>query len=87
MSTHLHVRDLPNEIHRRLTERAQQRGMSLRRYTIEILTDHCRLPTLDEWLQELEDLPSVPSRISGAEAVRRAREEEDREILSARPGS
>jgi len=57
--------------------------MSLRQYVLEVLSDHAALPTLDEWLDDLARLPPTTLEISGAEAVRASREEDDEEILSA----
>lgn len=84
MPTTLHIRDVPDPIHATLAERAQARGMSLRQYTIAVLREHCALPTLDEWLSSVEELPPVATPVSGAEAVQRAREADDRELALAR---
>lgn len=80
----LHVRDVPDEVHSTLVERAAARGMSLRQYTIAVLREHCALPTLDDWLSRLEALPPLQVRLSGADAVRRAREADDQELALGR---
>ena len=87
MPTNLHVRDVPDGLHRSLVARAERRGMSLRQYVLEVLSDHAALPGLDEWLDGLARLPPAAAQTSGAEAVRAARETEDEEILSAVRGS
>ena len=51
--------------------------MSLRQYALEVLTEHCRQPTVDEWLDGLSRQPRSEPSMSGAEAVRQARQEED----------
>lgn len=86
---HLHIRDLPDEIHTTLKHRAAERGMSLRQYTIEVLSDHCALPTMNEWLDELEELPPLKAEggMSAVEALEQAREEDDEEILRRVRGS
>ena len=77
MAVHLQIRDLPDEVHQILRERAASRGLSLRQYTLEVLQQHCRQPTLDEWLDGLSRLPTVSLTTSAAEAVRQAREADD----------
>lgn len=57
--------------------------MSLRQYTIAVLKEHCVLPTLDEWLSGVEELPPVRISVSGAEAVEQAREADDGELALA----
>lgn len=81
MPVNLHVRDVPDPVHQTLVERAQRKGMSLRQYTIEVLTQHCRLPTLEEWLCELGSLEPVQTSTSGAEAVERSRDDDDLAVL------
>jgi hypothetical protein len=51
--------------------------LGLRQYALEVLQEHCRQPTLEDWLDGLDRLPSVPLTTSAAEAVRQARESED----------
>lgn len=77
MAVHLQIRDLPDELHRILRERADRRGLSLRQYALEILQEHCRQPTVDEWLDGLDRLTPVPLSTSAAEAVRQSREADD----------
>lgn len=83
MAVHLQIRDLPADLHRALRQRAVKRGLSLRQYTLEILQEHCRLPTLDDWLDDLHQLPRVPLSTSAAEAVRQAREADETALLDA----
>jgi antitoxin FitA len=83
MAVHLQIRDLPNELHQTLRQRATTRGLSLRQYALEVLQEHCRQPTLDEWLDGLSRLTPVALSISAAEAVRQAREAEDAEMTDA----
>jgi hypothetical protein len=83
MAVHLQIRDLPDEVHQILRERAATRGLSLRQYTLEILQQHCRQPTLDEWLDGLSRLTPVSLTTSGPEAVRQAREADDAALIDA----
>lgn len=83
MAVNLHIRELPAAVHRKLTQRATHRGMSLRQYTIQVLAEHCELPTMEEWLAEVEELTPVAPKISGAQAVARARDADDRKLARA----
>jgi hypothetical protein len=82
MSVNFHVRDVPDEVHETLMRRATSRGMSLRQYTIEVLAEHCALPSIDEWLDSLHRLEPAKTAISGAEAVRESRAEDDASVAA-----
>jgi plasmid stability protein len=79
----LHIRDLPETVHATLVRRAEARGMSLRAYVVEVLSAHSSMPTTDEWLAELGQLPSSTSGLSATEALDAEREERDAEIVRA----
>lgn len=64
MPTNLHLRDVPDDLHRILSSRAESRGLSLRQYVLEVLTEHTALPTLEEWLASLST--PAPSRAAAA---------------------
>jgi plasmid stability protein len=49
MTVNMHLRDVPDEVHEELQRRATAGGMSLRQYTLQVLAEHCAVPTLDEW--------------------------------------
>lgn len=83
MATTLHIRDVPTVVHDTLVARAQARGVSLRCYAIDVLEKHCALPTMDEWLTGLARLQPILGGASGADAVRRARAEDDSELARA----
>ena len=87
MPINVHVRDVPERVHSTLTARAERAGMSLRQYVIEVLAEHAALPTLDDWLDAVADLPPVELAAPAAEAVRSSREEDDAEVLRARRGA
>jgi hypothetical protein len=83
MAVHLQIRDLPDEIHHTLRQRAETRGLSLRQYTLEVLREHCQEPTLDEWLDGLSRLPPVPFSTPAAEAVHQSREADEALLVDA----
>jgi plasmid stability protein len=76
----LNVRGVPDSVHAVLTRRAAERGMSLRAYVIEILTQHAALPTTDEWLDEIESLSPAADAGSAASALDAERSERDAEL-------
>ena len=73
----MHLRDVPESVHEELQRRAVARGMSLRQYTLEVLDQHCALPSTDEWLDGLARR-RVSRLIDGAEAVRASRADDGR---------
>ena len=83
MAVHLQIRDLPDEIHQTLRRRATTRGLSLRQYALEVLQEHCRLPTLEEWLDGLNRLTPVSLSAPAAEAVREGRETDEAALVDA----
>ena len=52
--TNVLIRDLPEEIHRKLTERARSAGLSLQHYLTTELTRLAQTPTLDEVIDRIE---------------------------------
>lgn len=47
--TALQIRNLPDEVHRKLKARAAQRGQSLSEYAAQVLRAEAETPTMDEW--------------------------------------
>ena len=41
MAVHLQIRDVPDELHEALRQRAARRGLTLRQYTLAVLREHC----------------------------------------------
>jgi hypothetical protein len=83
MAVHLQIRDVPDELHETLRQRADRRGISLRQYALEVLREHCHQPTLDEWLDGLDRLTPVSLSAPAAEAVRQSRETEEAALVDA----
>lgn len=84
MAKTLHIRGVPDDVHATLARRAESQGTSLTAYVTEVLEEHCVLPTMDEWLEELDSLTPVGGATSGADAVRCAREEDDERLTGRR---
>jgi len=81
MAVHLQIRDLPDELHETLRRRAAARGVSLRQYALEVLREHCELPSLDEWLDGLHRLTPAALSRPAAEAVRDASEADEADLV------
>ncbi len=52
--TNVLIRDLPEEVHRKLTEQARSAGLSLQHYLTTELTRLAQTPTLDEVIDRIE---------------------------------
>jgi hypothetical protein len=68
------IRDLDPDAHRELKRRAERAGQSLQAYVAGLLAAHTARPSLPDWLTELDEIPPLEG-ISGADAVRAARDE------------
>lgn len=68
------IRDLPADTHAELKRRADEAGMSLQSYVARMLVRSTSTPALSDWLRGLDDLPRHAA-VSGADAVREARDE------------
>jgi len=79
----LNVRDVPDAVHAILIQRAAARGMSLRAYVVALLTEHAALPTADEWLDEIEALPTAGDEHPAVDALAAERAERDAELAHA----
>ncbi|MGI8727888.1 MAG: FitA-like ribbon-helix-helix domain-containing protein [Solirubrobacterales bacterium] len=75
MSKILQVRNLPNDVHRRLKSRAEAEGRSLSDLVRDELTELSRRPTMSEMLERLDRRGSVEVGESAAEAIRLERSE------------
>lgn len=72
------IRDLPDELHAELGRRAAANDMSLRAYLHEVLSEHVAVPSMDEWLQRVQDLgPVQADGPTGPELVSATRVEDD----------
>lgn len=74
MSAMIQVRNVPDDIHRRLKSRAALAGMSLSDYLLDELRQIAERPTLDELRARLDARSRVTPSPDPAEAVRAERE-------------
>jgi antitoxin FitA len=71
----IQVRDVPEDVHRRLKARAANGGVSLSEYVRTELERVAASPTPDELLDRLASRKPVRPRESSAEALRAVRDE------------
>ena len=64
---HVLVRDVPADVHRKLTQRAEASGTSLQRYLAAELARLAETPTLDEIIARIEQ--NSAGRVGFAQAV------------------
>ena len=74
MSKMIQVRNVPDEVHRRLKARAAMAGMSLSDYLLKELREVAALPTLAEFQQRLARRKPVNLPGSIADIIREERD-------------
>lgn len=74
MSTMIQIRNVPNELHRRLKARSALAGMSLSDYLLNEIRRAAERPTLDDLRARLERRPAVAPSMPPAQAVRAERD-------------
>ena len=70
----IQLRNVPDDLHRRLKVRAAMEGLSLSDYLLREVRRVAERPTLDELRQRLSHRAPVVTRTSPARAVREERE-------------
>ncbi|MCY3850637.1 MAG: hypothetical protein OXF75_07555 [Acidimicrobiaceae bacterium] len=82
--TNVLIRDVPEEVHRKLTERAVEMGVSLQHYLTTELTRLAQAPTLDEVIARIEKMSGGSVGFETAVAdIEEARAERDSRNSSA----
>jgi len=74
MSTMIQIRNVPDELHRRLKSHAALAGMSLSDYLLNEIRRVGERPTLDELRARLDRRTQVTPSVAPAEAIRAERE-------------
>jgi plasmid stability protein len=70
----IQIRNVPDELHRRLKSRAALAGMSLSDYLLNEIRQVAERPTLDELRARLDRRTKVTPSVAPAEAIRAERE-------------
>ena len=74
MSKMLQIRNLPDEVHRRLKSRAALAGMSMSDYVLREIERMLSWPTRDEVFARIAELPPIDLDPPSAEVLREERE-------------
>ena len=74
MTAMIQIRNVPDELHRRLKSRAALAGMSLSDYLLNEIRRVAERPTLDELRARLDRRTRVAPSVAPAEAIRAERE-------------
>jgi len=74
MSKMIQIRNVPDELHRRLKSRAAETGMSLSDYLLAEIRRSAERPTTEDLWRRLRSRAEVSPSIAPAEAVRQERE-------------
>lgn len=61
MSVSLYIRDMPEELRDRIKQRAAANRQSINSFLLDLIEREMQLPTVDEWLDGLDDLPTIPN--------------------------
>ena len=72
------VKQVPDELHEALRERAAERGLTVSEYLLELIRRDLAKPRLAAWIDEVAALPSAAKAIEGAAAVRAVRDEAEK---------
>jgi antitoxin FitA len=81
----IQVKNVPQDVHERLRSRARLERRSLSEYVLDVLQRDLALPTMREWLDQLEHDGPVAGVSSEqiVETIRQGRAERDAEISRA----
>jgi antitoxin FitA len=74
MSAMIQIRNVPDELHRRLKSRAALAGMSLSDYLLNEIRQVAERPTLEELRARLEHRTPITPSIGPTEAIRAERD-------------
>lgn len=73
--TMIQIRNVPESLHRKLKARAAQAGMSLSDYLRAEIERIAALPTMEEMLERLRQLPPIHPRLTPAGIIRAKRDQ------------
>jgi len=76
MSASIQIRNVPEQLHRRLKSRAAKAGMSLSDYLLRKIREIAERPTIEEFRARLHERPPVTLSRSPAEVIRAVRDSE-----------
>jgi plasmid stability protein len=74
MPTMIQIRNVPDEIHRKLKARAAAAGVSMSDYILKDITKLAERPTEEEWRKKLAELRPMKLTETPAQAIRAMRD-------------
>lgn len=74
MSKMIQVRNVPDDVHRKLKVRAAQEGMTLSDFLLAEMRVVAEQPSMEELLERLASQPPFDPDVSSAELIRRDRD-------------
>jgi antitoxin FitA len=74
MNTHIQIRNVPADLHRKLKIRAAQKDMTLTDFVKKLIENELSRPSLAELTERLQKLPPVVTSESAADIIRRDRD-------------
>ena len=74
MSVMIQIRNVPDDVHRKLKAKAAEEGMSLSAYLLRDISRTAEQPSPAEWRRMLRKLPPLKLKESPAETIRRMRD-------------
>jgi len=74
MSKMIQLRNVPDDLHRRLKARSAMAGLSLSDYLIREVRRIADQPSMEEWLERVRRLPPVKLKVSTGVLVRAERD-------------
>jgi len=75
---HIQIRNVPEDVHRKLKARAASEGLSLSDYLLRAVSRTAERPSMEEMVARIRSRPMAKLPVSGAEVVRAEREARDR---------
>lgn len=78
--SNIQIKNVSPEVHAELRRRAGEAGLTIRDYVLWLIEKDQRIPTKQDWLDQLAEVEPVDTGESAVEMVQRAREEADREL-------
>lgn len=73
----IQVKNVPEELHRALRERAAREGVDLQDYVLQVLRRDLAVPSQREWLDDLRRQPVSPDLPPASDLIRDARRDRD----------
>jgi plasmid stability protein len=70
----IQIRNVPEDLHRRLKARAAMMGMSLSDYLLREVREFAELPTLEEMRERLASRSETSPSVSSADLIREERD-------------